>query len=414
MNDQDYYAIVEVQLEALPEVLVVPQGAHGLGVVVRSRGLPVGFLLIGASSGTHLDARRAVHEGIASGAVGWQLAEGIPVPQGGGPDVEIAICTRNRPQHLSRLLENLSAQAWVRKEEKGAPLVRGITVVDNAPPDDRAYQVVRKFPSVTYVREPKQGLNFARNRAVEVAEAEFVAFIDDDAIPDKAWYYGLGLAWSECKDAAGYTGVILPYRLSAPAQVLFEGAGGMSRHFRRICAKASELTRSLAVLQYLGAGANMVIRRSVWRELGGFDPALDSPSIPGGGDHDFIYRALRKGYPWVYEPRMAVYHEHRLDERSLRQQMYFWGLGYTALATKSIVLDGAMRWLWARQLAMYLMRRVAWIALATLGLRKFPWKPGLTVQELRGAVEGLCGAYWRACRSARQVLEHSLMSSVAH
>src|SRR6516165_9804910 len=50
-----------------------------------------------------------------------------------GPEMTIAVCTRDRPEGLSFLLESLSVQEYQR--------IR-VLVVDNAPSDDRGHQVV--------------------------------------------------------------------------------------------------------------------------------------------------------------------------------------------------------------------------------------------------------------------------------
>ncbi|MEP7176632.1 MAG: glycosyltransferase, partial [Gemmatimonadales bacterium] len=64
------------------------------------------------------------------------------------------------------------------------PAVAEILVVDNAPPDDATQDLVARYPSVRYVREPIQGLDFARNRALASASGEVVAFLDDDAVAE--------------------------------------------------------------------------------------------------------------------------------------------------------------------------------------------------------------------------------------
>ena len=54
------------------------------------------------------------------------------------------------------------------------------------------------------------------------------------------------------------------------------------------------------------------MRRSVALALGGFDEALDlGAALPGGGDHDLLWRALQAGHSVVYEPAALAWHEHR-------------------------------------------------------------------------------------------------------
>ena len=63
-----------------------------------------------------------------------------------------------------------------------------------------------------------------------------------------------------------------------------------------------------------GTGANMAFRRSLFHQIGFFDPALDVGTVTnGGGDLDMFYRVIQEGHTLVYEPRAIVRHRHRRD-----------------------------------------------------------------------------------------------------
>ena len=56
--------------------------------------------------------------------------------------------------------------------------------------------------------------------------------------------------------------------------------------------------------------------------LGGFDEALDlGPALPGGGDHDALWRLLDAGWTVVYEPAAQARHEHRKELRTACTQI---------------------------------------------------------------------------------------------
>jgi len=40
---------------------------------------------------------------------------------------------------------------------------------------------------LVYVGEPRRGVAYARNRGVEVARGEILAFTDDDCVPEPGW-----------------------------------------------------------------------------------------------------------------------------------------------------------------------------------------------------------------------------------
>jgi glycosyltransferase involved in cell wall biosynthesis len=85
--------------------------------------------------------------------------------------VSIVICTYNRREYLTNLLESIKQLSYPNFE---------VIVVDNNSTDDTA-QIIKNY-SVKYIKEIKQGLSYARNRGIEESSGEYVCFIDDDAI----------------------------------------------------------------------------------------------------------------------------------------------------------------------------------------------------------------------------------------
>jgi GT2 family glycosyltransferase len=232
-----------------------------------------------------------------------------------------AICTRNRPDLLARALESLVAQV---------PAVAEILVVDNAPAVGATRALVATFfPSVRYVAEPVPGLDFARNRALEAATREVVAFLDDDAVAAPGWADSLHRVFEADADVAVCTGRIEPLSLETPGQRLFEANGGFSRGTERIRlpddARRPLHGRRAPLIAWaisVGCGCSYAVRRSTARALGGFDEALDLGStLPGGGDHDLLWRALSAGHVVVYEPSALAWHEHRRDLEAVHDQI---------------------------------------------------------------------------------------------
>jgi glycosyltransferase involved in cell wall biosynthesis len=95
----------------------------------------------------------------------------------------VAICTYNRADRLPELI------TAVRSQE--CPIAFEILVIDNNS-NDNTQLVVRKLigsdgAPLRYVKEVKQGIVCARNRAIEEAHGAYLAFIDDDEIPGPHW-----------------------------------------------------------------------------------------------------------------------------------------------------------------------------------------------------------------------------------
>jgi glycosyltransferase involved in cell wall biosynthesis len=405
------YRIVELELSQPLSAFTLDAQQDGYALLARWHGRPIGYHqepvppatpFDGAALGAIVDEHfaLAVLGAKTEDALEARCAHAQPVD---APPLSIAICTKDRAARLERLLRSLVP---LRETSRFRSLE--IIVVDNASVDDATRTVAASFDDVRYVREPRTGLDFARNAALEAATGELLAYLDDDVVVDRGWLDGLYRVWRDCPDAGGYTGLVLPYRLDTKAQVEFERAGGFGRGFARIHHHAAKLANPLHPVGagVVGAGANMCFERALLRSLGGFDEALDTGApLPGGGDLDIFYRVLRSGRAIVYEPRYAVFHEHRETLAQLRRQYWTWGLGFMAFLVKSRRTDPALRerhaamvrWWFGYQLdAVYQALR-----------RRHLNRLRFALAELAGGVQGLCGEYDRSLARSRRIREQT-------
>lgn len=105
-------------------------------------------------------------------------------------EVAVCICTADRPAGLSRLLAALAVA-----ELSPDGVVTRIVIVDNRSGGSTAGIVAAAARRVTglgweLVEEPQPGIPAARNRAVSTAiaaGAEWIAFLDDDDVPEPDW-----------------------------------------------------------------------------------------------------------------------------------------------------------------------------------------------------------------------------------
>jgi GT2 family glycosyltransferase len=405
-NDPNRFLICELELRQPLPAIQVPKGYSGLAAVLRLDDRPVGFLLEAARAGTkfspELLAEKILEQSgkqILSEKLYEQLRGSAPVPA--RPTLDIAICTHNRPALLVRCLESLRQQGIF---DQGSGV--GVLVIDNAPPDEKTRHAVLDFPDVRYCVEPKPGLDFARNRAIEDSNAELLAFLDDDVAIDRSWLDSLYAAWAANPDAAAFTGPILPLELETEAQILFERMGGFGRSFERarFGSVSTESPTYPCGAGMFGAGANMTFRRAVLEELGGFDDALDTGApLPGGGDLDIFYRIVRAGRVLVREPGLVVYHQHRREYRALRHQMWTWGLGSMAFLTKSWRSDPTERTKLRRWVLWWMSYQLSKIFVPFLRTNRKPWPLDLVLAEIVGGIAGLCGAYDRSLARAERL-----------
>jgi O-antigen biosynthesis protein len=327
--------VLDVELEAPFEPLGDLEGYERMRALVFLRGHPIGHVEVPLLPGTPyaaVDLRRIIIR-----RLWWQVLRRrvldlttTPLPPEGvdieelletsyptddreyagraAPLTTVAVCTRDRAENLKLCLDSLVRLDYPNLE---------IIVVDNAPGSDAAERLVNgSYPSVRYVREPRPGLDWARNRAVLEARGEIIAYTDDDVMVDSRWVSTLVERFQDANVVA-VTGLTVPYELETEAQVLFERDGGFGRGYVRRHWLGADLAAGRC-----GAGANMAFRRSLFEEVGYFDPALDAGTATGtGGDTKMFFRILKEGHALVYEPGALVRHRHRREYAQLRRQL---------------------------------------------------------------------------------------------
>jgi glycosyltransferase involved in cell wall biosynthesis len=251
------------------------------------------------------------------------------------PSLTVAICTRGRPEGLSRLLSSLHAQDY--------PSMR-VLVVDNAPLDDRARQVVGEHSAkldISYAVEPRPGLSRARNRSIEASEGEIIAWVDDDEVCDRWWAVEVARGFVEHPDADAVSGMILPAEIDTEAQLWFERYGGHSkgRGFTPdVFSPASRDAQSpLYPLPPFGTGACMAFRREAIERIGGFDCALGAgtPTL-AGEDAAAFSTLLFLGGTVVWQPTALVSHWHRREHHELLKLFHGYGRGLGAFYASMI------------------------------------------------------------------------------
>jgi GT2 family glycosyltransferase len=246
-----------------------------------------------------------------------------------GPAITAAICTRDRSEDLARALDGLHAQDYPRLR---------VLVVDNAPADDRTQRLVAKLAltrEIEYVVEPRPGLSWARNRAIDCSDTEIIAWVDDDEVCDAGWATEVARAFVEVPGAGAVTGTVAPAELETEPQAWFEQYSGVRRgrgFTRAVFSPATASQQSpLYPLPPYGAGANMAFRREAIERIGRFDPALGTgTSTLAGEDTAALSALLLAGGTIVYQPSAIVFHRHRRDYPALERVMLGYGRGLSA------------------------------------------------------------------------------------
>ena len=300
-------------------------------------------------------------------------------PDDASESISVIICTRGRPAHLRKCLRSLERLSE-RPEE--------ILVVDNASRTSETREVVRKFPRVRYIFEPRPGLDLARNTGLRHSFGQIIAFTDDDVVVHPDWIKRLRQGFTEPAVWA-VTGPALPAALATEAQVAFETFWSFDRGYKPIVftPEFARKTRSTGSPTWIiGAGANMAFRRHAFLLLGGFDERLDVGAAGCGGDSEFWYNLLSRGKSCRYEPSAVVFHSHRSDWKSLESQIFHYMRGHVAALL--IQFEKHRHWGNLRRLFITLPR--SWARLFLSGcLHGFSLRHRFLWQELAGSLSGL-------------------------
>lgn len=411
--------VVDIELSQPIPTLEGLETYMGLQALVRLHGVPLGYVKAPVSLGkcTAATLSKLILEQHSWAIINQLLKQGLASPQRSGdlrledlvhlppveyagewPLVTVAVCTRDRPDDMNLCLEALSKLDYPHLD---------ILVVDNAPQTEGTKDLVEAhYPQVRYVREPRPGLDWARNRAILEAKGEIIAYTDDDVVVDAGWVKGLAQVFVEDPTVMAVTGLVVPYELETEAQVLFEFNGGFGRGFEtcRYRKIGSHLPWHLLGAGQYGTGANMAYRRNLFQKIGSFDPALDVGTVThGGGDLEMYFRVLKEGYTLVYEPRAMVRHRHRVHYEVLKKQIANNGIGLYSyfICGATNYPDERLSFLWIGiwWFVVWSLRRL-WITF------KHPTRiaADLVWAELQGSLIGL-RRYQQARQQAQQILQ---------
>ncbi|MFE5797179.1 glycosyltransferase [Streptomyces sp. NPDC056503] len=354
LNQQSPIAVAELELDA-SGTAVGFRPAPGAGkprpgdvyALVRVDGRPAATVLGRYEDGEDparvlaaLAAQRLLEGGALPTAAERLAAAEAPAPADTAPPrASVIVATRERPDSLARALDSLLAQDHPDHE---------LIVVDNAPRTTATHDLVtRAYGRVRYVREDRPGLAAAHNAGVAAAGGEVLAFTDDDVIADPRWLTALATPFAADPGLGCVTGLILPARLSTPAQILLESHGGFAKGFAPRLYDPARPPADEPLFPFtagsFGSGANMAFRASALRRAGGFDPATGTGTAARGGDDLYAFVAvLAAGHRLRYTPDALVWHHHRETWQDLENQAYGYGAGLTAYLTATMVRRPAL------------------------------------------------------------------------
>jgi GT2 family glycosyltransferase len=219
------------------------------------------------------------------------------------PRVTVIVPNYNGRHHLATCLESLVAQRAEAEVE--------LCVVDNGSTDGSSAFLEQRFPAVRVVRLPTNlGFAGACNAAAREAQADVVAFLNNDMRVEKGWLEHL-LAPLRDGSAEVSTSRIVDWE---GRSIDFAG-GGMNFHGIGIARGHGEPDgpqHLVAGPSLFACGGSMAIRRDVFLGAGGFDEEF----FAYYEDVDLGWRLWVLGYRVRYEPASLTYHHLSATSRT--------------------------------------------------------------------------------------------------
>jgi GT2 family glycosyltransferase len=223
------------------------------------------------------------------------------------PTLSIVVPTYRRPDRLRSCLESLIAldsprdrcEVIVVDDSGGSPMLNLV------PEGPDTINVIR-------LKQPHAGPATARNTGSAQARGDYLAFTDDDCMPETGWLRALATQILRTPDhaIAGRTINMLPNNLfSSATQLLTDFLQEWHARHRPDPFCASN---------------NLAVPAKAFRGLGGFHPGF---TLAGGEDREFCHRWAMSGGRTTLAPEAVVRHAHPLTLHSFWRQHFGYGRG---------------------------------------------------------------------------------------
>ncbi|MCK5889574.1 MAG: glycosyltransferase family 2 protein [Methylococcales bacterium] len=227
--------------------------------------------------------------------------------------VSIIVPTFNRCHFLRRALHSITRQTYVDIE---------VIVIDDGSTDKTGEMIAEEFSNIIYIFQSNAGVSSARNKALEYAKGEWIAFLDSD----DEW---------------------LPNKLDNQINLLKSNPDYKICHTEeqwvRNGVKVNQMKKHKKVGGWIFSEclplcamspSSIMIHHSVFTDVGVFDPEL-----PACEDYDLWLRITSK-YPvlLIDEPQIIKYggHEDQLSQK-------YWGMDrYRIIALQKIILSDSL------------------------------------------------------------------------
>lgn len=247
------------------------------------------------------------------------------------PSVSVVICTYadDRWDVLVKAIQSV--------ERQESPAVEIVIAVDHN--SSLAARIRTELPVTVVENHASRGLSGARNSAIAVAQAEVIAFLDDDAVAPPEWLTYLSQGFNDAS-VVGVGGSIDPaWMTGRPGWFPEEFDWVVGCTYRGMPRTAGPIRNLI--------GANMSFRREIFDAVGGFRSGIGRVgTLPVGCEETEFCIRVRQRFPeatLLYEPRARIFHQvpsHRGTWSYYVRRCYAEGRSKTMVAQHVGLADG--------------------------------------------------------------------------
>ena len=221
----------------------------------------------------------------------------LQVPRFDEPVVSIVIPAYNQAAFTFACIESVIANSGAVPYE--------IIVLDDASPEETARNLHRYIDNVRFVSND-ENMGFLRNcnRGAALAKGRYILFLNNDTNVQPDWLLPL-VHLIESDGSIGMVGSRLVYpdgRQQEAGGIIWKDASGWN--FGRLDDPGKPEYNYVKEVDYL-SGAAIMIRRSLWQRIGGFDERYVPAYFE---DSDLAFEVRRHGYRVLYQPKSVVVH----------------------------------------------------------------------------------------------------------
>jgi succinoglycan biosynthesis protein ExoM len=242
----------------------------------------------------------------------------------------VCICTYKRPDLLCTLLEKLQNQ------KTDSLFTYSAVVVDNDANKTAQTTVenIRKTSAIRidYYNEPEQNIALTRNRAVENAQGNYIAFIDDDEFPVSDWLLNL-YKTMHLFNADAVLGPVRPYYLENTPKWLIKS---------KLCERPEHKTGTVMHWGSTRTGNVLLVKQMFEDPNNRFGREFGRT---GGEDIEFFKKMAEKGKQFVWCNEAPAYETvlpERWNKEFYKQRfLRIGGLVGEKIRTRESIVQGA-------------------------------------------------------------------------